>query len=492
MRRILAGVETEYGLLVEGHGAEDQIENAMALVRVYPGECLSVWDYRHESPRADLRGFQLEHLAVDPIDAKFEDGRSYGKAEDIRSDRILPNGARFYNDHGHPEYSTPECWSLRELALHDAYGETVALEAARAFAHSSGKEVKVYKNNTDFHGASYGTHESYLVPRSLGFEALYRAVAPLLVARQILTGAGKVGSEAGDWCDYQLSQRADFFMEPVNAETLYRRPVFNTRDEAHADPAQWIRLHVISGDANMMPACTARKAGLVKLALLLALDGEPPVWNLRSTVQAFQRISRDPDYRFEVELEGRSWTTAYEILESYLSAAEQTVELDEELTALIHECRALMASLAANDLGPLRKSVDWAAKRGILQSFMEEEGGSWKDASMRAFDLEYHNADPEEGLYHALEQMGEIPVYASAEEIGDRACGNEEGTRAWARAIAVTKFRSHVRNACWRTITFEIDGRLIEIELRPDMIYGRHLSEANDVGTFVRMLRGEV
>ena len=33
-------------------------------------------------------------------------------------------------------------------------------------------------------------------------------------------------------------------------DTLYRRPIFNTRDEPHADAAKWLRLHVICGDAN--------------------------------------------------------------------------------------------------------------------------------------------------------------------------------------------------------------------------------------------------
>lgn len=488
MRRILAGIETEYGLLVEGRGAEDQIDDAMALVRGYPGECLSTWDYRYESPRADLRGFQLERLAVDPIDIAFDAGKDHGKAEDVRSDRILPNGARLYNDHGHPEYSTPECFSLRELALHDRYGEQAVLEAGRAFDGS----VKLYKNNTDFHGASYGTHESYLVPRSIGFEKLYRALLPLLATRQIVTGAGKVGSESGSWCDFQLSQRADFFMEPVNAETLYRRPIFNTRDESHADPSDWIRLHVISGDANMMPSCTMRKVGLVKLAIHLAEAGEAPEWRFKDSVKTTQAISRDMAHQFKVELEGRNWTTAYEILESYFAAAESVLELDDELKEVISGSRALLVELKSGSWKNIHSQVDWASKRLLLENFMAEEQGSWKDESMRAFDLEYHNIDPEEGLFHALEQMGEVPIFAAQGEIDQKATGNEEGTRALARSIATTKFKDYVHTACWRSITFKIDNQLVEVELKPDIIYPRHLNDISDVGTFVQMLRGDL
>src|SRR5579885_1826840 len=128
---ILAGIETEYGLLVEGRGAEDQVDDSQSLVQSYPGKCFVGWDYRFESPRADLRGFTQKSLQFDPEDAKFDFGRTRGGDMEVRADRILPNGARFYNDHGHPEYSTPECHSLRELALHDMAGEIVVLRAAR-------------------------------------------------------------------------------------------------------------------------------------------------------------------------------------------------------------------------------------------------------------------------------------------------------------------------------------------------------------------------
>ena len=66
-------------------------------------------------------------------------------------------------------------------------------------------------------------------------EAIQKAVVPILIARQLLTGAGKVGAETGDPCDFQLSQRADHLSELCNLETLWRRPSFNTRDEPHAE-----------------------------------------------------------------------------------------------------------------------------------------------------------------------------------------------------------------------------------------------------------------
>lgn len=487
-RRILAGIETEYGLLLEGRGAEDQIDDSMALVRGYPGRCFSGWDYRYESPRADLRGFRLDRLAHDPEDAKFDHGRSYGSDSEIRSDRILLNGARFYNDHGHPEYSTPECLSLDELGMHDCAGQIAVHRAARALADDRGLSVSVYKNNTDFHGASYGTHENYLVPRSLGFERLFKAALPMLVVRQVLTGAGKVGSEHGGKCDFQLSQRADFFAEPVNTETLYRRPIFNTRDEPHADPRDWIRLHVISGDANMIMRCTARKVGLIKLALQLCINGTEPIWKFADPVRAFQSISRDQSNEFKIELQGRSWTTAREVFESYFAAAEATLELDDDACWTIYNSRLLLDALDS-DPALFRSQVDWAAKRGMLEHFMEEEGMDWGDPTLASFDLEYHNIDPEEGLHAALQGMGSVDANPPENELLPKLHMVSEPTRAFARSIAVSNFGQYLKTASWSSLTFEIEGQYVELELRPDIDYPQELGDIRDVGKFIEAIK---
>jgi Pup amidohydrolase len=482
MRPILCGVETEYGLYVEGRGAEDQIDDSADLLKGYPGPGFAGWNYGHERPRADLRGFSVDRLAEDPEDRKFDRARNRTHDRDLRNDRVLPNGARFYNDHGHPEYATPETLCLRDLAEYDRLGQDVVLQAGRAFAQATGRAVKLYKNNTDFHKASYGTHESYLTKREFGFQRLFDAVTPMLVARQILTGAGKVGAEHGSACAYQISQRADFFVEAANLETLYRRPVFNTRDEPHADPRKWIRLHVISCDANMMPVCTARRVGLVKLALALLEAGEAPVWKLADPVRTFETISKDDSYAFKVPLTGGSWTTAQEIIESYLAAAENVLEADPDVEWLVQDCR-LCLSMLREDFTAFSRRVDWAAKRRVLEMVMAEEGLEWRNRDLISYDLEYHNVDPDEGLFYGWDHMGEVDDV----ELPDLATPK---TRAYARGLAVSRFSEALVDACWQTLTFEVDGKEIEIDLPPDAVYPAELDGAANVGTFIEMLRG--
>jgi proteasome accessory factor A len=498
MEPILAGIETEYGLYVEGRGAENQIDDSMALVRAFPGKRFLGWDYRHESPRADLRGFRLDRLAFDPQDARFDFRAPQGSDEDIRSDRVLANGARLYNDHGHPEYATPECLSLDELVLHDLAGELVVQRSALAFQEQSGLEVALYKNNTDFHGASYGTHESYLVPRAFGFEGLYAAVMPMLIARQVLCGSGKVGSEAGEPCAFQLSQRADFLAEPASAETLYRRSLFNTRDEPHADPQRWIRLHVIAGDANMIPSATRRKVGLIKLALALMQAEACPTWKIPHPVAAFASVSKDPKGEFRIELGRSSWTNAHEVLESYFSAAERALgirpgqgdlgTLEAELSGLIAECRTLLEAMRECP-ERLRHSVDWAAKKWLLEQVMDAEGWGWDNPSLRSYDLEYHNIDPDKGLYFALADEGEVQGRPDPEEVRKRCDRVFEPTRARARGASVSRFGGSLERACWRTLVFREGQETVEIELPPDRAYPVELETAESVVSFIQMLR---
>jgi proteasome accessory factor A len=490
----LVGTETEYGLAIEGRGASEQLGDAAAVVRAYPGPAFEGWDYRFESPRRDLRGFTVDRLQLDPVDQQFE--RTAPPDEDTRADRVLANGARLYNDHGHPEYATPECFSARRAAQHDHAGEIAAWRAAQAYAERGGASVSLYKNNTDYHGASYGTHENYLVPRSLGYQKVFSAVLPILVARTVLCGAGKVGSENGPWCDFQLSQRADFLVETASLETLYRRPIFNSRDEPHADPAHWMRLHVICGDANRSSLVTERKLGLVRLALHLAEVGEAPQWDLTSPVQAFHDVSRAVSREARIEVRGRSWTTACHILHSYFDAAERAFPLCtpavasdqglQEMRSLIDECRDALDAMQ-RDPDSLRAVTEWSAKRAFMEEYMTAEGVGWKDPVMRALDLEYHRIHPEDGLYETLERIGAAPRGLEPFDADDW-LGAIEPTRAGIRAIAIQKLQPHLRSVSWGCLRVESGGEAESLTLDATRTCDGDLATVRDVKEFIDCL----
>jgi proteasome accessory factor A len=238
----------------------------------------------------------------------------------------------------------------------------------------------------------------------------------------------------------------------------------------------------------MIPRCTARKVGLVKLALLLAIEGAEPVWRFADPVRAFQAISRDQSLEFRIELEGRSWTTAREVFESYFTAAEATLDLDDDMRWVIANSRALLDSIGI-DSALLRSQVDWAAKRSMLEHFMEEESIGWDDRSLQSFDLEYHNVDPEESLHSALQEMGSVETNPPEKDLIPRLTELWEPTRAIARGAAISNFKEHLRSASWSSLTFEIEGEYVELELRPDIEYPQQLKEIRDVGKFIEAIK---
>jgi proteasome accessory factor A len=458
MHRMLSGIETEYGLAIEGRGAEDQLHDSMTLVRDFPGECFAGWDYSFETPRKDLRGFSAS-LHIDPVDAEFDQDAKPLPAEESRADRILTNGARFYNDHGHPEYATPECWSLDELVLHDKAGEMAVTSAAKA----------------------YGTHDSCLAPRSLGFERLYKALAPILVARWPLCGAGKAGDRR---TPFQISQRADFFSESASIDTLHQRPVFNTRDEPHADARDWIRLHVISVDANMMSACTKRRVGLMRLAVRLCIEDAAPQWNLLDPAKAGKDVSRAIDHEDRIDLERGSWTTSRIITESYLDAADNRLDLTDEESEQIKDCRELL-ELRDTAFDSFATRVDWAAKLQLMRQLNEEDGVKWGSPTMQSIDLAYHLLDETEGLFPALIAAAMVDGEPDPVDVQKRLTAPSEGTRALARAAAITNLRGEIATASWGAIRFK-DGT--NVQLPPDVVYSQAILGVESTKEFLQLV----
>src|SRR6266571_2844433 len=272
VRRVM-GTEVEYGISVPGQPGANPMVTSSQIVNAYGARPelnrggRARWDYEEESPLRDARGFTYSGALYDPSEALADEDLGLANV-------ILTNGARLYVDHAHPEYSTPEVTNPRDAVVWDKAGEWIMAEAARHAATVPGSlPINLYKNNTDNKGASYGSHENYLMSRTTPFADIVRHLTPFFVSRQVVCGAGRVGRGAdGRDEGFQISQRADFFEVEVGLETTLKRPIINTRDERHADPEKYRRLHVIIGDANMSEVSTYLKLGTTALVLAMIED----------------------------------------------------------------------------------------------------------------------------------------------------------------------------------------------------------------------------
>ncbi len=456
---ILCGIETEFGIIRKDLESSDPVVESMELVRAYRETSFGNWAYDEEDPRADARGGRAERLAQDEEEEAFlqtdiQRGFSFRES---KSDRILKNGARFYNDHTHPEYSTPECLTLRDLLLFDRAGTEILREAVRLREESlKGPGVLgLYRNNTDFHGHSYGCHENYLLPREMSFSEIARGLTPFLVARILLTGAGKVGREGEDGIradGYQISQRADFMETLTGVDTMQRRPLVNSRDEPHADRDRYRRLHLICGDANMSEWQTAMKVGMTRLVLAALFLRPGPVPDLADPVAAIRSISRARKGQVAVACENGRTMTADEILSLYRTQVDRVVQSEEDRWVVEEWDRALSDYRADPDR--LADRVDWVAKESLLSWACQEQKVSSGDPWLQSLDLAYHDIDPGEGLFWPLEEEGSMRRLTRPEEVLD-ACLNPPALgRAPIRSAILSRFGGEVREAGWERIVF--------------------------------------
>lgn len=487
MKRVF-GLETEYGITVTGTDAVDVVAESIELVRRYTDHGAHMkWDYELEDPHLDARGFRAKELLQDTDESAYYeiDKNRPLSFEEIKSDLVLSNGARFYNDHAHPEYSTPECTTLGQIVAQDKAGERILAECARRRNTKlpPDQQVRLYKNNTDFVGHSYGCHDNYLVTRDLAWDRIVAGMLPFLITRQIFAGAGKMGVEAESAASqpgiYQISQRADFFSVIVSIDTMNRRPLVNTRDEPHADTNRYRRFHVILGDSNMSEWATAMKMGTTSLVLDLIEQGKAPQLEIAQPIDAHKSISRDQTYNWTIELKDGRKISAIDVQRTYLEAAAKldTVEPDGDRAWILREWESVLDDLQ-RDAMSTRDRVDWAAKKFLLNALQEEEKLSWNDPWLQSVDLEYHNIDFEQGLYYELARQGSIRRISSEDEIKQAIYSPPETTRAFFRGRSVARFNDQISSIQWDEIVFVNASTSYRVAL-PEAGLDQRLTELN-------------
>ena len=454
------GIETEYGILLPGFPEANPTTLSTHIVTGYARAALpealwrTRWDYFTEMPLRDARGFDMSMADADPSQLTNTEGEF--------ANIVLTNGARLYVDHAHPEYSSPECVTPRDVALFDAAGVVVMERAARAVGlFGERSAMQLYKNNTDNKGASYGTHENYLVDRAVPFETLVTHLTPFFITRQIYTGSGRVGiGQIGDTPGYQITQRADYFEAEVGLETTMRRPIINTRDEPHADPEQWRRLHVITGDANICEFATWLKVGTASIVLSMIERGiELPSFSIEDPVIEMREVSHDIGLRRGIRLVGGRTITALEIQRAYVAAARRALspDTDQETVDLVEEWMRVLDDLEAD---PLRCAdrVDWVAKLQLLEAYRQREHLDWAAPRLELIDLQYSDVRADKGLGRLMTARNKLRRLFTDDEIERAVLEPPKDTRAYFRGEVIRRYPEHVAAASWDSVVLDLPG----------------------------------
>ncbi len=461
MKRIM-GTEIEYGISVPGDPTANPVLTSTQVVLAYaaaaelPRARRARWDYEVESPLRDARGFDLGAPGVPHTDPELDD---LGAAN-----VILTNGARLYVDHAHPEFSTPEVTNARDAVIWDKAGERVMEEAAmRAATVPGSPQLQLYKNNVDGKGASYGSHENYLMARSTPFTAVIAGLTPFFVSRQVVTGSGRVGIGAsGDDAGFQLSQRSDYIEVEVGLETTLKRGIINTRDEPHADADKYRRLHVIIGDANLAEYSTYLKLGSTALVLDVIESGHRfDDLRLAEPVRAVHQISRDPSLRVLVELTDGRKLTGLDIQRVYFERASAHVEdtlgsdVDKPTADLLRIWGDVLDALG-RDPAECADRLDWPAKLRLLEGYRARDGLGWSSPRLQLVDLQYADVRLDKGLYNRLVARGSMKRLVTEEEVRAAVTNPPTDTRAFFRGRCLERYPAEVAAASWDSVIFDL------------------------------------
>jgi len=391
---------------------------------------------------------------------------SWGRSSNV----FLRNGSRLYLDVGsHPEYATAECDDLVQLVTHDKAGERI-LEGLQIDAEQrlAGEgilgDIYLFKNNTDSAGNSYGCHENYLVGRQGEFFRLAEVLIPFLVSRQLICGAGKV-LQTPRGATFTVSQRAEHVWESVSSATTRSRPIINTRDEPHADPEQYRRLHVIVGDANLSEYATYLKLGMTSLVLsMIEQEWDFSGFALRRPVRQLHEVSHDPGLHHSMELADGRRLTAVQMQSEFVEQARKFVDdrygsdADSPTLDILAEWETTVDALR-RDPGELVTRLDWVAKQALLDGYRRRDGVDYGDPRLDLVDLQYSDVDPDRGLWARLEKRDRLQRLTTDEQVAHAIVAPPESTRAYFRGECLRRYPQHVTAASWDSVIFDLPGR---------------------------------
>ena len=370
----------------------------------------------------------------------------------------------------------------------DAAGELVMRDLAQdaqqrlRSTHGAHATVHVFKNNVDSAGHSFGCHENYLVRRFVPLEVIEHELLPFLITRQVFTGAGRV-TESG----FQITQRADFLDEAVSSATTRSRPMVNTRDEPHADPDAFRRLHVIIGDSNRSQWATMMKLATAHLVLCVieqaGREGRESGFSrfaFADASAANRAVSRDMSgvtASFDMADGSTLQGGAVAMQERYLQAVEQFVDEHPEVASslprtdvhdVIRQWRNVLEIFRSGNVDALSDKVDWVCKRRLFEALRTRSGGNVAQRKLEQLDLDYHDV-ANGALYDSLLRRGTLHSLIGDRQAQEARTMPPADTRAALRGRFVSAAKAYgAQYSCdWTRLSLQTPQRMDMVLLDP-------------------------
>jgi len=447
--------------------------------------------------RPQLPHGSLIHLVGMAIEELKKAGLVTGiRVEEPRLDYLALNGFRVYNDMSHLELSSPSYNSPLEAVIYDRVAELFAYAAVKGL-DSYFKGVSVYKNNVSnvgeaggWRAVSYSTHSSILMDRRVCnpgvWEKLEAALVPFMVTRIPLTGGGdyvpcnsngrlpRPGKiMKGDSLRFVMSPRAAFVKRVSSNDTVDARGLLNQRDDPHADPAKYWRLHDINWEGLRSPFQIYLRdclETLVMTAYERSYLEDPP--RLADPVEAIKGLTLDTEQcNWSVALEdGTEVDAMADVMEGfYLAGVEEMMsegdpsEGDKTAFKLIE---ATLQGLGERRLELFIDGIDWVTKKALVEEYAGGATGEQlavvnQYALIDGSVLEYIDKEPGEtqttfSWADSLDFAGDAIPWVDwdglTEKVEMALKTGPEGTREYIRCLVAREFPFLVESIEWESI----------------------------------------
>jgi proteasome accessory factor A len=234
---------------------------------------------------------------------------------------------------------------------------------------------------------------------------------------------------------------------------MHSRPIVNTRDEPHADPEKYRRLHVIVGDANMSEITNYLKVGTMAIVLSMVEDDFITTdLSIDGPVGAFRTVSRDLTCRDTFRLKDGRTISAVDHQREFLALAHRYYR-DREHEPWVRE-----------DPMQLGRELDWVIKHQLIENYVAKHGLEWNDHRVQAIDLQYHDVRPGRGLYYKLEESEAVERLVTDDEIAKAIYDPPKDTRAYFRGMCLQRYADEIVSASWDSVIFDLkEGPLKKI-----------------------------
>jgi proteasome accessory factor A len=126
---------------------------------------------------------------------------------------------------------------------------------------------------------------------------------------------------------------------------------------------------------------------------------------------------------------------------------------EEVGTDVLRRWESVLTALETDPMS-LSGTLDWVAKKSLVEAYRERHGLSWDDARLDALDLQYHDLRPSKSLFTRL------PVERLTTDAEVEAAMTEppRTTRAYFRGRCLQKWAGSIVAANWDSLVFDVGG----------------------------------